>query len=359
MPRLLPNENRNWSFETANLEGVMTWACRFYASPLMSGSEYNLCISFSLLMSSLVAFVSESVVESVKGAYRLRKAYQILHKMFDMIVRVEAVAKLENTPLTDDSQEESAGRTRGWGLSEYGAAGIMDASKNVDGLVDLSQDHLNRMSLDVQSAHFVSECPASSSTNPAKSSSPDSVERQSVSSTLSFHMIPSCPPLRATFTDKTVYSGTLMALGTIMLLISLLPQSLSRLLSIIGFRGSRSQALSMLWQISTIPTPFGAIATFALGTYYGTILQNCDIVSDNFKGQRHDSAATLERLHHILLLARKRYPRSALWVVEEARMDSMRGNLEGVLRRLTDLKVNTRLPQIESLVVFEGALYEN
>ena len=38
-------------------------------------------------------------------------------------------------------------------------------------------------------------------------------------------------------------------------------------------------------------------------------------------------------------------------------MESIRGNLEEVVRRLSSLKVRTQMPQIEGLVVFEGALY--
>ena len=38
-------------------------------------------------------------------------------------------------------------------------------------------------------------------------------------------------------------------------------------------------------------------------------------------------------------------------------MESIKGNLEEVVRRLTSLNVQSQMPQIESLVIFEGALY--
>src|SRR5271170_5178660 len=40
-------------------------------------------------MSAVTSFLSESVVESLRGAYKLRKSYQLLHKLFDMIVAVD------------------------------------------------------------------------------------------------------------------------------------------------------------------------------------------------------------------------------------------------------------------------------
>jgi hypothetical protein len=37
-------------------------------------------------------------------------------------------------------------------------------------------------------------------------------------------------------------------------------------------------------------------------------------------------------------------------------MESIKGNLDEVVHRLSTLKVNTQMPQMESLVIFEGAL---
>ena len=40
-------------------------------------------------------------------------------------------------------------------------------------------------------------------------------------------------------------------------------------------------------------------------------------------------------------------------------MESIKGNLEEVVRRLSSLQIKTQMPQIEALVVFEGALYSS
>ena len=42
-------------------------------------------------MSAVVSFLSESVVESLRGAYKLRKSYQLLHKLYDIIVAVDGI----------------------------------------------------------------------------------------------------------------------------------------------------------------------------------------------------------------------------------------------------------------------------
>lgn len=317
---------------------------------LSLGAEYTLCISLSLLMSAVVSFLSESVVESLRGAYKLRKSYQLLHKLYDMIVAVDGIngtTKIVSSmnDITEDSDDDFVDAT--------------DDMKDLATPVQLTQS-VQAMTLtdgetqsEQISLHSSSSTPISSP--PRRSSTID--RRASITTVSTFHDIPSPPSDTMTITDQTIYPGTLMALGSIMLLISLLPPSLSRLLSIIGFRGSRSQALSMLWKVSSQPGPFGSLGTFVLGSYYGNIVQNSDIVSDEYSANGGNGGATLEKLHAAIIAVRNRYPSSALWAVEEARMESIKGNLEEVVQRLSTLKVKSQMPQIESLVVFEGALY--
>lgn len=277
-------------------------------------------------MSAVVSFLSESVVESLKGAYKLRKCYQLLHKMFDMIVDVEGTAPMDTngtgkapnsianggiveSPQTppDDSDEDE----------------FVDATDDLEDLVNptslpesLETLSLSEETLHTQATDLFNGRPSSSSGTPTSSTSPTLDRRSSMATVSTFYEIPTPPESGMTLTDRTIYSGTLMALGSIMLLISLLPPSLSRLLSIIGFRGSRSQALSMLWKVSGQESPFGALGTFVLGAYYGNIVQNSDIVADEYSS-RGSNGATLEKLHTNIMKVGKRYPQSALWVVEE------------------------------------------
>jgi hypothetical protein len=302
-------------------------------------------------MSAVVSFLSESVVESLRGAYKLRKAYQLLHKLYDMIVVVDGTFSNGTTvvaPPTDNSSQSSDDD-------------FVDASDDLRDLASPAQltQSLKTMALsqsDTQSDQVtLGSTPSSPMLSPdCQSSTLD--RRSSIASLGSFHNIPA-PPFDSSLTDQTIYAGTLMALGAIMLLISLLPPSLSRLLSIIGFRGSRSQALSMLWKVSADSGPFGALATFVLGSYYGNIVQNSDIVSDEYSAS--GSGTTLDELSAAIIVVQKRYPASVLWVVEEARMESIKGNLDEVIRRLTAFKLRSQMPQIESLVVFEGSLYRH
>jgi Protein of unknown function (DUF3808) len=290
------------------------------------GAEYTLCIALSLLMSAVVSFLSESVVESLKGAYKLRKAYQLLHKMFDMIVDVDGKAPVDSnrtaTPTTypvDGVTHASPERTP----EDSDEDDFVDATDNpedFDNPMSLPESleilTLSEETIDTQVTDLFSGRPSSSSGTPTTATSRTINRQASITTISTFYEIPTPPESGTTFTDQIIYSGTLMALGSIMLLISILPPSLSRLLSIIGFRGSRSQALSMLWKVSAQNGPFGALGTFVLGAYYGNIVQNSDIVPDEYSS-RDGNGVTLKKLHTIIIDVRRRYPLSVLWAVEE------------------------------------------
>ena len=319
-------------------------------------------------MSAVVMFLNESVVDSLKGAYRLRKAYQLLHKLFDMIVDVDGIPPPPPTTHIDEGTTKVASPEE---LSDAESDLFVDAADDLTDLADplALPEALEKLSIAngmtrsepiPQQADMFRPRPKSSSSEvpmTASSSPTPGIERHlSVATVASFLQVPAPPQSDLTITDNTVYSGTLMALGAIMLLISLLPPSLSRLLSIIGFRGSRNQALAMLWKTTDQSGPFGGLATFFLGTYYGNIVQNADIIPDDFSTKRRRTGATIDKLYMAIARSRQRYPKSALWAVEEARMESILGHLEEVVRRLQSIQLDTQMPQIQSYVVFEGAL---
>jgi hypothetical protein len=298
----------------------------FIAREVTIGAEYTLCIALSLLMSAVVSFLSESVVESLKGAYKLRKCYQLLHKMFDMIVDVDGTVPADSNSIGAASNTFANGeivaspQTTPEDSDEDDFVDAMDDPEELANPATLPESleslSLTDNALNTQATDLLNGRPSPSSTTPTSSISPGMDRRSSMATISTFFEIPTPPEADTTYTDQIIYSGTLMALGSIMLLISLLPPSLSRLLSIIGFRGSRSQALSMLWKVSGQKSPFGALGTFVLGAYYGNIVQNSDIVADEYSS-RGGKGTTLERLHANIVDVRKRYPSSTLWAVEE------------------------------------------
>jgi Protein of unknown function (DUF3808) len=274
-------------------------------------------------MSAVVSFLSESVVESLRGAYKLRKSYQLLHKLFDMIVAIEGTgpqgsSTLDTNVMTPDDSSDISDDDEFVDAKDdlSGIAILPESVQESMEAVYISNGQTESISVRRTSLTILESVNRSASSSPSPSQSPVLDRRTSIATVSSFLDLPTPRRSDLTLVDLTVYTGTLMAYGSIMLLISLLPPSLSRLLSIIGFRGSRSQALSILWKATGEQSPFGGLATFVLGSYYGNIVQNSDIVGEEFLSGRN-AGSVLEKLHLSIVNVRKRYPGSALWVVEE------------------------------------------
>lgn len=88
----------------------------------------------------------------------------------------------------------------------------------------------------------------------------------------------------------------------------------------------------MLWVASKADNVHGAIATLALLNFYGNAVQICDILSEE------DATGGLgyprKKCHDALATMRQRYPASALWLLEEARMEAVNGNLSTAIDML-------------------------
>lgn len=86
----------------------------------------------------------------------------------------------------------------------------------------------------------------------------------------------------------------------------------------------------MLWDASKAENVHGAIATLIILNYYGNALQTCDIVAaDNEEG-----GYPQQKCHDALVKIRQKYPNSALWKLEEARMEAVAGRLEAAVETL-------------------------
>ena len=142
-------------------------------------------------MSAFTGFLTESVLESMKAMYSMRKAYQLFYKLNQMIEKA-------------------------------------DKEKCVDG-------------------------------------DKNSIRRVSTSSRNRF--------------DELICGGTMAGLGILELVLSLIPPTLTRILSVIGFHGERKSALQLLWKSAWTDNIFGAMATLVLMTYYSNALQTSDIMS--------------------------------------------------------------------------------
>ena len=160
--------------------------------------------------------------------------------------------------------------------------------------------------------------------------------------------------------DRFIHSGANLCYGILLLLLSLIPPAFGKLLSIIGFQGDRRQGLSMLWQASRFPSALGAMASLILLAHYNTLVAASDIILDTDPDLSVDSPEAIdgypiERLEDLLKHMQQRFPDSKLWQLEQARMHAARRDLDS---SLTILKgdFSSPLKQTEALAVFERSL---
>ncbi|GAO49390.1 hypothetical protein SAICODRAFT_22472 [Saitoella complicata NRRL Y-17804] len=278
------------------------------------GTEFSLVRADALLMSSLVGFTTESMVESMKAAFNIRKAYGLFAKNYEIITGGQQIAVL------------GAAGVDGTAMSPE------EESETVNALTDATQESLH-----------LHHQPSNISIKTA--SSTGSKRRNTKAS----------PAVDASFRGKEgdeqmnglIYAGTLSGLGIFILIISLLPTSLNKILSIIGFRGDRKQALQLLWDSAPVPNVYGAIATLTLLEYYNAI-SSCDIVDDELFEERRK---TLE----MLALTKVRYPKSGMWGLQETRAMAQQGKLYEALDRL-EQPMTFQMKQVEVLWTYEHAL---
>lgn len=158
----------------------------------------------------------------------------------------------------------------------------------------------------------------------------------------------------ATFSDHPVdvfiLSGSNFCFGMLLLLLSFIPPSFATLLKIVGFKGDRERGMEMLWQATKFHNIHGAMAGIVLSGYLNGFTNFCDILPTT-----GDGAYPKERCTALLVAMRERYPKSHLWLLEEARMLASDKELEKAVKFMEDAG-ESPLKQLEALSWFERSL---
>lgn len=156
--------------------------------------------------------------------------------------------------------------------------------------------------------------------------------------------------------DLFIHSGTNLCFGILLLLISMIPPAFGKLLFIIGFRGDRDRGIRMLWQASKFENINGAMAGLILLGYYNGLVSFCDVLPEPpVNAPEALTGYPRKRCETLLATMRTRYPRSRLWLLEQARMEASNRNLPGTLSLLTSAP-ESPLKQVHALSMFELSL---
>ncbi|ANB15889.1 hypothetical protein AWJ20_3533 [Sugiyamaella lignohabitans] len=352
------------------------------SSSFPPGAEYALTLAEANLMGAIAMFLSESVLDAAKAFLRLRKAYQILDELNNQIkghstqphssllatALSHVSTKLESTHITPnlvDNESLSTEQKTVW------------SSK----LKEFERVRKERLSTIGRSVN------QSSVTLIGKD---ENERREQVGSNEEGDIF--------TATDEYIVSGVNCMFGLLQLILSIIPPTLGKVMSLVGFRGNREDGLRMLWKASEYSNIHGAIALLALLQFYDGPTQFVDIQkssgeesagnssansssSDNATANtsptlsasvstsalseltttsnglaEEDLAKIKVRLESALTKARKFYARGALWQLQEGRMVAHTDLVKAVAIMDDTSSGPIQMVQVEGLMLFDKTL---
>lgn len=358
----------------------------FHSNIYQKGSEFMLCQAEAQVMTAVVGVLNESLTESIKGFYKLRKAYMTLDTLTQMeidFMRVRDVQSLassrqtssENLPLGTTAAQAGTGTPQkptgevgqvkhpsGLRNAElvqdkdddsdsdefYDADTIGPSSSVLDGYAGKVQKFASDEELSKELEHLnIPNKPSEAQENGLKLSR---------TATLGMMKENADSEVFSNSLDVFIHSGTNLMFGLLNLMISVVPPAFSKLLFIIGFKGDRDRGIRMLWQASKFSNVNGGMAGLVIFGWYNGLVGFCDIIPDTNEDDPGDTAGyPAARLRGLLVEMRQRYPKSYLWLIEEARMAAARKDLEGALEILQK-PGRSKLKQLKALHMFEMSL---
>lgn len=317
------------------------------------GSEYALVIADAQLMSAIIAVLHESLTEALRGFYKLRKAF----------IALDEIMQAETAYLKKKSLHSSLSLSNGHAAasSTSKSNGHVNGTDNTDTDTDLEF-------VDADEAHSGGHTPLNYAGHLAKNSIPPEKQLSQLSLDSSSTTRPGSkkassglgsgadPEIFKDPIDIFIHSGVNMCFGSLLLLLSMVPPTFSRLLSIIGFKGDRERGINMLWQSARFDNINGAVAGLMLLSYYNGLLSFADILpSEEDVEKGAFGGYPRARCSALLVQMRQRYPDSGLWRFEEARVLGNSRDLRGALTILKDNR-ESKMRQVAALNNFEMAL---
>ncbi|KAJ8104679.1 hypothetical protein OPT61_g10628 [Boeremia exigua] len=334
------------------------------------GTEYAVCQAEAQLMSAVVGVLNESLTEALKSFYKLRKAYITLESVMEAertFLRTKSTSSLNSATTSRTSSKPASIRSTGGStlkkkaslrkstnsstasLKKTEGQPAVDAKKEGDSdddfdFVDAEQErgaqtpleyagHLNlpveggSVALDNKNKEVdinASTAPGLPTGDPQDASVPDPIadfeklvlrddNGQASVSEFTDHPI-----------DEFIISGASFCFGILLVIVSMVPPAFASVLKVIGFKGDKDRGLRMLWQATKFNNIHGAMAGVVLMGYFNGFVGFCDIIPQTGEG-----AYPERRCKALMAEMRRRYPKSHLWLLEEARMMSREKDLEG------------------------------
>lgn len=314
-------------------------------------------------MRAVLGVLNESLTESIKGFYNLRKAYLALNSISEAEERHLARQSSSNvgTPSTPGSRSSTGLGTsqpaRPTSRSEVIVTSTesLTTKDEVDDFVDAEED-LDRQETITASYQGHLTVDGTNSSVPSEQDllkehgalEPPQTPASAAVSTTSLPENPTAHFFTSNPVDEYIHAGSNLCFGVLLLMISIIPPTFAMLLKIVGFKGNRERGLTLLWRASEAKRDVnGAFAGLVLLGYYNSVIGFCDIFREDYYPR--------ERCESLLKDMRTRFPKSRLWQLEEVRMLAAKKRLEEAVALIREGD-KSPLRQVEALQYFEKSL---
>ena len=333
-------------------------------------------------MSAVVAVLNESLTESIKGFYKLRKAYVTLSGILDAETRymrskggmgTNAPGRASMDSLRSDrSAPLMKGVPGGFGGATSKPPSVSSFHQPIPTSVNGGAAKQNRFTIGAQDDDEDDDEDEFYDADDGTTAKSDdlSLDHKDLLSTKDLatpelaaaqHGMLDHDPDSDVFAnpiDVFIHSGANLCFGLLLVMIAMIPPAFGRLLFIIGFHGDKDRGIRMLWQASKFHNINGAMAGLIVLGYYHTFIGMSDVIPDSDPTNiDQDSVEGYPRQRCEALLAemRRRHPKSHLWLLEEARMQAANKHLSTAISIL-EKPNKSQLKQVEALQMFEKSL---
>ena len=344
-------------------------------------------------MSAVVGVLNESLTESVKGFYKLRKAYVTLNGILEAEARYmkkraglgigtpsrhslnslgshgSAISVKDmpggfggRDPISAPNSKPPSVKSVPLSVNDLPAASpVIAAAEEADEFYDADEGHEELEKPATYNGHVDFEGVSSDLGNLSIDSGVIANGKPASNPLPSQHGLLDHDPDSDIFgnpIDVFIHSGANLCFGLLLVMISMIPPAFGKLLYIIGFHGDKDRGIRMLWQASKFHNINGAMAGLIVLGYYNTFMGFSDIIPDS-DPQNKDQAITegypRERCEALLAEMRSRHPKSHLWLLEEARMQAGNRRLSTAIATLNN-STKSPLKQVEAIEMFERSL---
>ncbi|KAM3159908.1 Inclusion body clearance protein IML2 [Lachancea thermotolerans] len=333
------------------------------------GTEYAVTFAEACLLHALLMLFSESMVESAKALFKLRKAYHMLREILNDI---NAAKKKKGPAMYAQGNNESFASFVSADSSTFKSVDIpyslsTEEQQNKE-LMELAENVYNMRKKRLEGAH-IGNSPAIERlrTDLGIQALKDLPKKKEAKKPVTLSKA-EIDKDQATI-DEFIHSGVNLCFGILQVVLSLIPPAIGAVLSVVGFHGSREEGLRLVWRSTKDRNIHGGIGLLGLLFYYDGPFQFTDVdfdvpaTSDGLKKTSSNDLDNSTLLHpgkmleDALLQARALFPNSALWLLQEARMLSSRGRLQEAVDLMDSIDVSgIEMKQVRALMIFDRAM---